>query len=164
MAADFSFDVVSRVDLAEVKNAIQQAQRELEGRFDFRNTKSSVTLEEATLKLVGDDEFRLQTLLDIVRARLAKRDVSLKSLEYGKLEQGSGGTVRQTVTLKQGLEKDAARDMIKRIKAMNLKVNAQMQGDELRVSGKVKDDLQKVQAMLKAIEELPFDIQFVNYR
>lgn len=164
MAQEYSFDVVSKVDLTEVKNALDQVEKELAGRYDFRNTKSKIELEDSALKILADDEFHLDALLDILRSKLAKRNVSLKALEYGKIEQASQGTVRQTVTLKSGIPTDEAKKLVKRIKDSGVKANAQIQGEALRISGKDKDALQSVQRMLKGLEDLPFDIAFDNYR
>lgn len=164
MATEYSFDVVSRVDLTEVKNAIDQAERELAGRYDFRNTKSTLTLDGDTVKVISDDEFHLTILLDILRSKLAKRNVSLKALEYGKIEQASHGTVRQVITLRQGIPTEEAKSLVKEIKASGIKANAQLQGDQLRVSGKDKDALQAVQKLIRGMENLPYDVEFVNYR
>lgn len=164
MATEYSFDVVSRVDIAEVKNAIDQAEREIANRFDFRNTKTSMTLEGESIRIISDDEFHLATVLDILRSKLAKRGVSLKALEYGKVEPAAGGTVRQVVTLRQGIPAEEAKKLAREIKASGLKVQAQVQGDQLRISSKEKDALQAVQRLIRGMEDLPFDVQFVNYR
>lgn len=164
MATEYSFDVVSRVDLTEVKNALDQAEREIANRFDFRNSKTSFTLEENSIKVISDDEFHLNMVMDILRSKLAKREVSLKSLEYGKIESASGGTVRQVVTLRQGIPTDEAKALVKEIKASGIKAQAQMQGDQLRVSSKDKDTLQAVQRLLRGMEDLTYDMQFINYR
>jgi uncharacterized protein YajQ (UPF0234 family) len=164
MATEYSFDVVSKVDLTEVKNAIDQTEREIINRFDFRNTKSKIDLEENQLKILSDDEFHLTTLIDILRGKMAKRNISLKALEYGKIESGSHGTARQTITLRQGIPVDEARALVKRIKDAGLKANAQIQGEQLRVSGKDKDALQAVQKLIRSIPDLPYDVEFSNYR
>jgi uncharacterized protein YajQ (UPF0234 family) len=164
MAAEYSFDVVSRVDLNEVKNAIDQAEREIANRFDFRNTKTKFELEGNALKILSDDEFHLNMVLDILRSKFAKRNVSLKALEYGRIEAASGGTVRQTVTLRQGIPTDEAKALVKEIKASGIRAQAQIQGDQLRVSGRDKDALQAVQRLLRGMENLPYDVEFVNYR
>jgi cyclic-di-GMP-binding protein len=164
MATEFSFDVVSRVDLTEVKNAIDQAEREIGNRFDFRGTKTKFDLEGDAIKVLSDDEFHLTMVLDILRSKLAKREVSLKALEYSKIESASGGTVRQTVTLRQGIPTDEAKVLVRKIKESGLKAQAQIQGDQLRVSGKDKDSLQAVQRLIKSMEDLPYDVEFVNYR
>lgn len=163
MATEFSFDVVSKIELTEVKNAIDLALREIEGRYDFRNTKTQVTFEGSEIKVISDDEWHLETVKDIIRARFAKRNLSLKAMEYGKIESASGGTVRQVITLKQGIPTDEAKKLVKEIKAAGLKVQTQIQGEELRVSAKEKDALQAVQRLLKGMD-LPFDVDFANYR
>jgi cyclic-di-GMP-binding protein len=164
MATEYSFDVVSKVDITEVKNAIDQTEREITTRFDFRNTKSKIELEENQIKLLSDDEFHLTTLIDILRGKMAKRNISLKALEYGKIEGGSHGTARQTITLRQGIPIDEARALVKRIKDAGIKANAQIQGEQLRVSGKDKDGLQAVQKLIRSIPDLPYDVEFSNYR
>ena len=162
--ADFSFDVVSKVDITEVKNSIDQAEKEVANRYDFKNTKTSFLLEEETIKIVSDSEYHLELVLDILRGKFAKRGVSLKSLEYGKIEQASQGTVRQVVTLRQGIPTDEAKKLAKAIKDAALKVQATIQGDALRISGKDKDALQSAQKMIKSMPDLPFDVSFENYR
>lgn len=164
MATEFSFDVVSRVDITEVKNAIDQAEKEIANRFDFRGSKTSFTLDENSIKVLSDDEFHLTMVLDILRSKLAKRNVSLKALEYSKIESASGGTVRQTVTLKQGIPTDEAKALVRDIKAAGIKAQAQIQGDQLRVTGKDKDSLQAVQRLIRSKEDLPYDVEFINYR
>jgi cyclic-di-GMP-binding protein len=164
MAQDFSFDVVSRVDIQEVKNAVDQAMREVGTRYDFKGTVCSIDLdEEETLKLAADNEFKLKALIEVLESKLFKRGVSLKSLSYGKMEPASKGTVRQEVKILQGVETEKARKMVKLIKDMGLKVQTQIQGDQLRVSSKVKDQLQSVMQMLKQ-QDFGIDLQFVNYR
>jgi uncharacterized protein YajQ (UPF0234 family) len=164
MAQDFSFDVVSRVDLQEVKNAVDQAMREVGTRYDFKGTVCNIELdEEESLKLAADNEFKLKALIEVLESKLFKRGVSLKSLSYGKMEPAAKGTVRQEVKIQQGVETEKARKMVKLIKDMGLKVQAQIQGDQLRVSGKVKDQLQSVMQMLKQ-QDFGIDLQFVNYR
>lgn len=164
MPQDNSFDVVSRVEMTEVKNALEQAEREIGTRFDFRNSKTKLELDGSAIKILADDEYKLETTLDILRSKMAKRNVSLKALEYGKIEPAAGGTVRQTVTLKQGIPTDQGKKIVAAIKAAGLKVQAQVQGEELRVTGKSKDDLQAAQRLIKGMEDLPFDVEFTNYR
>lgn len=164
MATEYSFDVVSKVDLTEVKNAIDQTEKEIASRYDFRETKSTLELEGNTVKLLSDDEFHLTTLIDILRGKMAKRNISLKALEYGKVEAGSRGTARQTITLRQGIPTDEAKKLVKLIKDAGLKANAQIQGEQLRISGKDKDALQAVQKLIRSQEDLPFDVEFSNYR
>lgn len=164
MAAEFSFDITSKVDLTEVKNAIDQTEKEIASRYDFRETKSTLELEDNTVKLLSDDEFHLTTLIEILRGKMAKRNISLKALEYGKIEAGSRGTARQTITLRQGIPTDEAKKLVKLIKDAGIKVNAQIQGEQLRVTGKDKDALQAVQKLIHSQEDLPFDVEFSNYR
>lgn len=164
MATEYSFDVVSTVDLTEVKNAIDLVEREIAGRFDFRDTKTKFELDKNQIKIVSDDEFHLNSVLDIVRSRFAKRNISLKSLEYGKIESASGGTVRQVVTLRQGIPTEEAKELVKRIKASGIKAQAQIQGEQLRVTSREKDALQAVQRLIKGLEDLPYDVEFINYR
>ena len=164
MATEFSFDVVSKVEMTEVKNALEQAEREIENRFDFRNSKTKILLEGETVKVTSDDEFHLETVKDIIRGKFSKRNISLKSLEYGKIETAAQGTVRQVITLKQGIPTDQAKALVKDMKAAGLKAQALIQGDMLRVTSKEKDGLQAVQRYLKGREDLPFDVDFTNYR
>ena len=164
MAAEYSFDVVSRVDITEVKNAIDQAEREIANRFDFRGTKTKFDLEGDAIKILSDDEFHLTMVLDILRSKLAKRNVSLKALEYSKIESASGGAVRQTVTLKQGIPMEEAKALVRDIKAAGIKAQAQVQGDQLRVTGKDKDALQAVQRLIRSKEDIACDVEFINYR
>lgn len=162
-AKEFSFDVVSRVDMQEFRNAIDQAKRELANRWDFKNSKSEIQFEKDALTLVADDEFKLGQLRDIVESKLIKRGVDLRLIEYSKVEAGSKMTVHQTIKIIQGISQDKAKSLIKAIKDTGLKVHAQIQGEELRVSGKDKDELQKTIAKLKSLD-LSFPIDFVNYR
>jgi uncharacterized protein YajQ (UPF0234 family) len=164
MASEFSFDIVSKVDLTEVKNAIDQAEKEIANRYDFRGTKTKFDLEGNQLKILSDDEFHLEMVLDVLRAKLAKRNVSLKSMEYGKVEAASGGTARQTITLRQGIPTDDAKALVRKIKESGLKVQAQIQGEAVRISSKDKDQLQSVQGLVKRLEDLPYDPTFENYR
>lgn len=164
MATEYSFDVVSKVDLTEVKNAVDQTEKEISTRFDFRGTVSEIKIEESSLKLTSDDEFKLEQLIEILRTRMAKRGVSLKALEYGKIEQGTKGTVRQTITLKQGIPTEDAKRVTRDIRASGIKVTAQIQNEQIRITGKDKDALQAVQKLIRSMEDLPFDVDFSNYR
>ncbi|MDA8228110.1 MAG: YajQ family cyclic di-GMP-binding protein [Desulfitobacterium hafniense] len=163
MAKDSSFDIVSTIDLQEVTNAVHQAQKEIEQRFDFKNSKSSITLEQEKITLVSDDDFKLKNVVDILEGKLVKRNVSLKALEYGKILPAAGDTVRQEVKLVQGISQDKAKQINKVIKDSKIKVNASIQGDQLRVTGKDKDDLQAVIALLRQ-QDFGIDLQFTNYR
>lgn len=163
--ADSSFDVVSKVDMQEVKNAVDQAQREIETRFDFKGSMSTIELDEKanTLALASDSEARMKAVVDVLQSKFIKRGMDIKALDLGKLEEASKGTVRQSVTIRQGLDTETARKVVKLIKDKGLKVQAAIQGDQVRVTGKVRDDLQAVIALLKAAD-LDAPLQFVNYR
>jgi uncharacterized protein YajQ (UPF0234 family) len=159
-----TFDVVSEVDLQEVRNAVDQAQREVATRFDFKNTGSTVELGDKTIELHTESDARLQALTQVLEEKLVRRKVSLKALGYGKVEEAAKGTVRQTVTLNIGISSDKAREIGKFLKDLNLKgVSHQVQGDQLRVNGKKKDDLQ---AAITAMRDHDFGIplQFTNFR
>ena len=163
MAKESSFDIVSRVDQQEVKNAIDQAKRELMNRYDFKGSAADIKHVEMNIELICDDEFKLQQLRDIVESKLIKRGIDLRHVEYGKITPGSKMTVEQTLTLKQGISQDLGKTISKAIRDSKLKVTSQIQGEELRVSGKEKDDLQKVIALVKGLD-LPVPVDFVNYR
>lgn len=165
MAGDSSFDVVSKVNMAEVVNAVQQSTKEMESRFDFRGSKSSMTLDEkeGTITLIGDDDMKLKNVIDILQTKLVKRGVALRALEYGKVEDAAGGTVRQVITLKQGIAQDKAKQITQAIRDAKLKVKSEIRGDEIRVSGAKKDDLQEVIHMLRS-KDFGIELQFINYR
>jgi cyclic-di-GMP-binding protein len=165
MADTFSFDIVSKVDMQEVDNAINQARKEIIQRYDFKGSKSSIELneKEKQLVLVSDDDFKLKAVVDILQNKFVKRSVPLKALTYGKVEPAASNTVRQVVTLQSGIDKEHAKDIVKLIKDTKLKVQAQIMEDQVRVSGKSKDDLQTVMNMLRG-KEFSFAMQFVNYR
>lgn len=159
-----TFDVVSEVDMQEVRNAVDQASREVSTRFDFKDTGSSIELAGNELKLASNTEDRLRAVIQVLEEKLVKRKVSLKSLDYGKVEEASKGTVRQTVTLKAGINQETAKKLNKFIKDMGLKgVQSQTQGDQLRVNGKKRDDLQAVIAALKE-QDFGVPLQFTNFR
>lgn len=163
MAKDCSFDVVSEVNMQEVDNAVNQAKKEIGTRYDFRGSKSEITIEGDTIKIVSDDEYKLNAVIDVLKGKMVKRGVAIKNLDYGKVEPASGATVRQVITIKKGISKEIAKDVVKLIKGMKLKVNASIQEDQVRVAGKDKDDLQAVIQMLKQ-QDLPVELQFVNFR
>jgi len=163
MASDFSFDVVSKPDMQEVKNALQQVEREIGTRYDFKGSVSEVELEGEKLKLHSDDEFRLTALVDVLQSKLVRRGVDLKFFEYGKIEAASKGTVRQDVTIKVGIPAEKAKQIAKMIRDEGFKAQAQIQEEQVRVSSKSKDELQKVIAFLKGAS-LDLPLQFVNYR
>lgn len=163
MAKDSSFDVVCEVNMQEVNNAVNQAVKEIQQRYDFKGSKSTIELNDDKLNVLAEDDFRLKSVLDILRGKLVKRGVSLKSLDYGKEERAAGDMLRQVITLKQGISKEKAKEITKLIKESKIKVQAQYQNDQVRVSGKNKDDLQAVIALLKE-KDLDIDLQFINYR
>ena len=163
MAKDCSFDVVSEVDMQEVDNAVNHAIKEIGTRYDFRGSKSEISLEGDTIKLIGDDEYKLGAVVDVLKGKMVKRNVSIKNLEFGKVEAASGATVRQLVTIKKGISQENAKKVTKAIKDMKIKVQASIQGDQVRVSGKDKDDLQAVIQMLKNLD-VPVELQFTNFR
>jgi len=161
--ADSSFDIVSSVNLQEVKNAIAQALKEIHTRFDLKGSNSSVELQGEEIAVASSDEFKLKAVRDVLEERLVKRGVPLKALTWGSIDHALGGTVRQRITLQKGIPTDKAREIVKLIKGAKLKVQAAIQGDQLRVSGKHKDDLQGVIRLLKGTD-LGIDMQFTNYR
>lgn len=163
MAGLNSFDIVSIVDLQEVKNARDQASKELSQRFDFRGSKSRITLEGNELEIISDDEYKLKSVMDILQSKLIKRGVSLHSLNEGKIEKALGGTVRQKIALLQGIPSEKAKEISKTIRDSKLKVQAQIQGDQIRVSSKSRDHLQDIMQILKE-KKFNIPLQFTNYR
>lgn len=165
MASDHSLDVVSRVDIPEVSNAINQAMMEIKQRYDFKGSCSKIDFNEKenTIILISDNEGKLKSVIDILQSKLVKRGVSLKALIFHKAEGAAGGKARQEVGLYQGIPVEKAKEMVKQIKNMKLKVQAQIREKELRVQGKKKDELQRVIAMLKE-KDFGLPLQFVNYR
>lgn len=161
--ADNSFDIVSEVDRQEVKNAVQMAMKEVRTRFDFKGVQAEVEEEPDGLVLTAEDEGRLKSLRQILEDKLARRGVPLKALDWGKVEQALGGAARQRATIQSGLTAEQAKDLSKRIRGMGLKVQTQIQGDQVRVSGKKRDDLQAVIANLRETD-LPFHWKATNYR
>jgi uncharacterized protein YajQ (UPF0234 family) len=158
-----SFDIVSQVDLQEVRNAIDQAAREIVNRFDFKGTGTEVKLADEGIVLESSAEGRLDAAIDVLKGRLVKRKVSLKTLAGGEPQAAAGGRVRAVFTINQGIPQDAAKELSKHIRDAKLKVQVQIQGDQLRVQGKKRDDLQEVIASVKALDyRLP--LQFINYR
>ena len=165
MANTCSFDIVSVVEIAEVKNAVNQAMMEIRQRFDFKASKSQIILDEKEnqITLLSDDDHKMQSVVDVLQSKLIRRKVDIKALDYGKLEDASGGIVRQIIKIQQGIPNDKGREIVKTIKGMKLKVQAQIMDDQVRVSSKKKDDLQIVIKELKQ-KELDFAVQFTNYR
>ncbi len=163
MAGQNSFDIVSKIDHQEVSNAIQQALKEIHQRFDFKGSKSAIDLTEEKIILVSDDEFKLKAVIDILEQKLVKRGVPLKGLSFGKMEPAAQSTVRQEITLQQGISTDKAREIVKSIKDTKLKVQSAINGDYIRVSGKDRDTLQSVIAHLRSVD-FGIHMQFTNYR
>ncbi|HEX4012423.1 MAG TPA: YajQ family cyclic di-GMP-binding protein [Candidatus Cybelea sp.] len=163
MASDASFDVVSRVDQQELDNALNQARKEIENRFDFKNSKTSIEYDGKKITLISDDELKMRNVVDVFGSKAVRRGIDLKAFDYGEVEPAANSTVRQVVTPRSGISKDQSRVLIAHIKDLKLKVNAQYQDEQVRISGKNKDDLQKVITSLRAMDfEVP--LQFVNYR
>lgn len=163
MAQQNSFDIVSQVDRAEITNAINQTTKEVKQRFDFKGSDAAVALEAEALVLSAEDETRLRNMNDILQQKLVRRGVPLKALSYGKVEPAAGGTVRQHVSIQQGIPQEKAKEIVKFIKDSKVKVQAAIQGDVVRISGKDRDTLQDVIAKLKA-KDFGIDMQFTNYR
>jgi len=163
MAKENSFDIVSKTDYAEVTNAINQTVKEVSQRFDFKGSKATVEMQQKDLMLSAEDETRLRNMNDILQGKLLKRGISLKALDYQKIEAAAGGTVRQLVKVQQGIPIEKAKEVVKFIKDEKLKVQASIQGETVRISGKDRDTLQDVIAKLKATD-FGIDMQFDNYR
>ena len=163
--ANFSFDIVSEVYMQEVDNAVNQAKKELTQRYDFKNSKSSIEFDrnEKKITLLADDDFKRHALVEILTSRMAKRGVSLKSFTFNTPENAFEGTLRQKVDISSGISKEKAKDLVKIIKDLRLKVQVQIEGEKLRVSSPKKDDLQAVMAHLKSID-FPLALNFCNYR
>lgn len=165
MAQEFSFDIVSKLDPQEVDNAVNQAAKEIATRFDFKGSKSAVGFDKGKreIQLESDDETKLKSVVDILMSKLVKRGVSLKALEYQKVEPAASGTVRQAVKLSEGIPQEKAKKVVAMIKDAKFKVQAAIQGDQLRVSGRSKDELQAVMAKVKSTD-FGFDPQFTNFK
>ena len=165
MASTYSFDIVSEVDLQEADNAVNQALKEIQQRYDFKGSNSSITLDkkEKTIAVDSDDDYRLKQVVDVLESKLIKRGIGLKALTYGDIEAGTKGSARQKISLQSGIDKENAKKITKLIKDSGIKVQAQIQDEQVRVTGKDKDDLQSVMQMLREAD-LPFDMQFTNYR
>lgn len=162
-AVEFSFDVVSKVDLMEVKNALGQAEKELASRYDLKGSKCEILTVKDDTTLIADDEFKMDQLKDIVFSKLLKRGIDSRSVKWEDSEPGAGISIRVKMTFTQGIEQKKAKELVKEIKATGVKVNAQIQGEEVRVSAKSKDDLQKAMAAIKAMK-LDYPVDFTNYR
>jgi uncharacterized protein YajQ (UPF0234 family) len=161
--ADPSFDVVSEVNLPEVANAVAQAQKEIAQRYDLKGTSAGIEQADKELTLTADHEFGLKAVNDMLQTKLAKRGVSLKALEYGKMEPAAKGTMRQKVTILQGIASEKAKEIVKAVKDSKIKVQVAIQGEQVRVTGKKRDELQAVIALLRE-QDFGIAIQFTNYR
>jgi len=165
MADTYSFDAVSKIDMQEVDNALNQARKEIAQRYDFKGSKTTLDLDtkENKLTVTSDDDFKVKSVVDIVESKMIKRGVSIKALKFGKIEPAAGGAARQVITLQSGIDKENAKKITTLVKNSGLKVQAQIMGDQLRISGKNKDDLQAVMQMIRDAD-FDFAVQFVNYR
>jgi uncharacterized protein YajQ (UPF0234 family) len=163
MPSDNSFDIVCKIDMQEVTNALDQARREIDTRYDLKGTKNEVALEKTDINLSAVDDMKLKAVVDIVQSKLHKRGVPLKALTYGKVETGSGGILRQKIGLQQGIPIDKAKEIVRLVKDSKIKVQAAIQEDQVRVSGKSLDDLQRVMALVRE-KDLGIAVQFTNRR
>lgn len=163
MAQDFSFDIASEPNVQEIDNAINMSMKEILNRFDFKGSVSKIERADKAINIVSDDDYKLKSVVDILQGKLVKRGISLKFLEPGKIEDSLGGAKKQAIAIKSGIPQEKAKEINKMIKDLGLKVNTQIQGEQIRVFSKKKDDLQTVIQKLKAAE-LPIELQFVNYR
>lgn len=158
-----SFDIVSEIDMQEMDNAVNQVKKEITTRFDFKNSKASIVLDDGVVKLVGDNVNNLNTITEILRAKMVRRGLDAKCLEYGDPENASGDTKRQTITIKQGVDVVLAKKIVKKIKDEKMKVQAAIQGDQVRVTGKKRDDLQEVMTLMRGMDaDRP--LSFTNFR
>src|SRR5512135_1972552 len=158
-----SFDVVSQVDPQEVDNAINQTRKEIIQRYDFKGTKTSIDVDKESIHVVSDDDFKVKAVVDVLQSKFVRRGISLKALVYGKIEPAAGALAKQTITVQQGIDADHARQIVKLVKDSKLKVQTQIQGDQLRISGKKRDDLQAAIQLLKA-QDIDLPLQFSNFR
>jgi len=163
MAKNNSFDIVSKTDYAEVNNALNQTRKEVSQRFDFKGSKATVELQEKDLVINAEDETKLRNLNDILQSKLIRRGVSIKALNYQAKEMASGGTVRQVIKIQQGIPQTKAKEIVKFVKTLKMKVQGSIQGDLVRISGKKRDDLQAVMAHIKK-KDFGIDMKFDNYR
>jgi len=163
MASSYSFDVVSEIDIQEVDNAINQALKEVKQRYDFKGTKTEIELGKDEIKILSDDEYKLNSVIDVLKTKFIKRGISSRALDIGKIEEASMGTARVTAKLVKGIATEKAKKMVADLKASKIKVQAQIMDNQLRVSGKDKDDLQSAIQLLKS-NDYGIDLQFTNYR
>lgn len=158
-----SFDVVSKTDLQEVDNALNSVSREITTRYDFKNSKSSIERKEDDITIIADDNYKLEAIQDMLKVHITRRQLDSKALDFGTPQKAAGNTLRQVVKIKQGLESEIAKKIVKEIKAEKLKVQASIRGDELRIDGKKRDDLQEAIAFIKKMD-LPLPLQYTNFR
>ena len=163
MAKDESFDVVSKVDMQEVDNAVNQTKKEISQRYDFKNSKAEIKIEDGGIKILAEDDFKLRSIIDVLKTKMINRKVPVKNLDFGKVEDASGGMLRQMIKIQQGIEMEKARQIVKDIKSLKIKVQAQIAEDKIRVFGKNRDDLQSVIQFLKQ-KDYQIELQFINYR
>ncbi len=165
MASDKSFDIVSNVDLAEVENAINQAMKEIYNRYDFKGTKTKIDLDKDKneIRILSDDDFRLKSVIDVLETKFVKRKIPIKALEYSTVESASGGAARQSIILQQGIPTEKAKEIVKLLKASKIKLQGEIQKDQVRIRGKKLDDLQTFMGILKE-KDLGIHMDFVNYR
>lgn len=163
MSSESSFDIVSKMDMQELTNAVHQTEKEIDNRFDFKNSKSSLKLEKDALIIASEDEYKLNAVIDILQSKMVKRGITLKNLDFGKIEPAALGTVRQRLGLKQGIDQENAKKINILIRDSKLKVKSQIQGDTIRVTGKSRDDLQQIIQILRKAD-LPLDLQFNNLK
>jgi hypothetical protein len=158
-----SFDIVSEVESQEVDNAVNQTRKEVAQRYDFKGTQTEIELDKNEIRLTSDDDYKVKAVVEVLQSKIVRRGISPKALAYGKIEPAAGGRAKQTITVQHGIETEKARQIVKLIKDRKLKVQAQIQGDQVRVSGKKRDDLQAVIKVLKE-QDLDLPLQFVNFR
>ena len=163
MAAENSFDIVCKVDMQEVTNALDQTRREVDTRYDLKGTKHEISLEKSDITIITSDDMKLKAITDILQSKMHKRGVPLKALSYGKVEEAGGGRLRQKIGLQQGIPIEKAREIVRLVKDSKVKVQAAIQEDQVRVSGKNRDDLQKIITLVKD-KDLGIAVQFTNYR
>ncbi|MNJ53140.1 putative nucleotide-binding protein [compost metagenome] len=163
MASESSYDIVSKMDMQELTNAIDQTEREIANRFDFKGSKSEFKVEKDVLVILSDDEYKLNAVIDILQSKMIKRGLPIKNLDYGKIEPASLGAVRQRIKLKSGIDQENAKKINVLIRDSKLKVKSQIQGDQIRVTGKSKDDLQQIMQLLRKAD-LTLDVQFTNFK
>jgi uncharacterized protein YajQ (UPF0234 family) len=161
--ADFSFDIVSHVSMPEVSNAVDQARREISQRFDFKDTGTTIAQDDKLIEVRSSTEDRLKAAVEVLKERAVKREISLKALHFGPVQPAAKGTVRQSINVNVGISEEKARELVKFVKGLKVKVQSQVQGDQVRITGKAKDDLQTV---IRAVREQDFGLalQFVNFR